>query len=170
MVSANGAEHSTCRKANKNAVFLEIEGKPHPLLMPRAGLEPARPYGQRIFLPLRLSPPEIRAKGRIKSKDFKVHYFCLLPFYFCLPFGSWSGRCLLHASLWMFRREPSRLYTLPILARKPALARRCHQRSRYGPVKVSPNLTPFTQQFPDRRAQNSLSPQRLPIPPPRHMH
>ena len=40
-------------------------------LVPRAGLEPARPYGQRIFLPLRLSPPE-------KS-------------------SLWSGRCLLRA-------------------------------------------------------------------------
>jgi hypothetical protein len=30
---------------------------PEELVVPGAGLEPARPYGQRIFLPLRLSPP-----------------------------------------------------------------------------------------------------------------
>src|SRR5262249_41495145 len=55
---------------------------------------------QGIFVPLWLSPPG--------------------------PSGLWSGRCLLHAPRWVFRREPSRLYTLPAPG-GPALARRSHQ-------------------------------------------
>lgn len=67
------------------------------MFLPRAGLEPARPYGQRIFLPLRLSPPEIKGKskkvkGKVKTKALMISAR-LLPFYFyLLPFLSlWSG-------------------------------------------------------------------------------
>jgi hypothetical protein len=42
----------------------------------------------------------------------------------------------------MFRREPSRLYTLLVSL---ALARRCHS---VDAAKVSPNLTPSTPAFP----------------------
>ncbi len=78
--------------------------------------------------------------------------------------GLWSGRCLLRAARWaMFRREPSRLYTLPaccfasLSSALPAVLT----------VKVSPTLTPFTPAFPSG-VLNYLSPLRLPIPPPRH--
>jgi hypothetical protein len=105
-------------------------------VMPRAGLEPARPYDQRIFLPLRLSPPVI---------------------------SLWSGRCLLHASEAMFRREPSRLYTLLVITASTSLSSALPSViSRANPVKVSPTLTPFTQAFPSHVLKH-LSPSRLPF-------
>jgi hypothetical protein len=61
------------------------------------------------------------------------------------------GRCLLHAALAPFRREPSRLYTLPLQNIWTALARRCRHRrvsNVYSPATGSPTLTPSTQRFP----------------------
>ena len=37
-----------------------------------AGLEPARPYGQQIFLPLRLSPPKKFVVWTISSPSFET--------------------------------------------------------------------------------------------------
>jgi hypothetical protein len=70
--------------------------------MPGAGLEPARPYGQRIFLPLRLSPPAHAVRGL--GDAFSVR-----------PAGRLGGSRLV-STLCRFSRHTV-----------PALARRCHQ-------------------------------------------
>src|SRR5262249_10553823 len=93
--------------------------------------------------------------GACAPRDFRT----TIAFATC-PAGSlWSGRCLLPAPDRVFRREPSRLYTLPAArAGRPALARRCHQPG----WKGLPTLTPFTRGFP-ARVLNSLSPLCLPF-------
>jgi hypothetical protein len=50
-----------------------------------------------------------RTRTAFWARGFSYHYG-----FRHLKVSLWSGRCLLHASLKMFRREPSRLYTLLI--------------------------------------------------------
>lgn len=64
----------------------------------------------------------------------------------------------------MFRREPSRLYTL-LGSIEPNLSSALPSAQA---EKVSPTLTPFTPEFPAEVLKLTSSPSRMPFPPPRH--
>jgi hypothetical protein len=111
-------------------------------LMPRAGVEPARPK---------------------RSTDFLT----TITFATRKKIGLWSGRCLLHTSikyLQVLRREPSRLYTLLATLQAANLSSALPSAL---PVKASPTLTPFTLEFPTN-VLKSIKSVASAIPPPRH--
>ncbi len=109
---------------------------PEQIVVRAEGVEPTQPCGQRIFLPLRLSPPSPKdALGR----SVKVWG---LDYPFTVPRTS-GGRC-----------RPSSLYTFP------------KHRFGLGsglPLKVSPNLSSFASPVSQRALKFCLSPPRLPF-------
>jgi hypothetical protein len=94
-----------------------------------------------------------RTRTAFWARGFSYHYSFRYPPLFsgltvCGLDDAFSMHVLFYACLirageqTMFRREPSRLYTLLVSL---ALARRCHSADA---AKVSPNLTPSTPAFP----------------------
>jgi hypothetical protein len=94
-----------------------------------------------------------RTRTAFWARGFSYHYnFRYLPLFSNPTVCGLDDAFSVHVSLpacfiqtseqTMFRREPSRLYTLLVSL---ALARRCHSADA---AKVSPNLTPSTPAFP----------------------
>jgi hypothetical protein len=93
-----------------------------------------------------------RTRTAFWARGFSYHYnFRYLPIFSSPTVCGLDDAFSVHVSLpvlfeqankTMFRREPSRLYTLLVSL---ALARRCHSADA---AKVSPNLTPSTPAFP----------------------
>ena len=115
-------------------------------LVPRAGLEPARPFGPEDFL-----TTIAFATYRLLGAQQFVVWTMPSPFSFQFRFAPGKSNPVKND----VRREPSRLYTLLVFnlesqiadlkSSESALARRCHSANA---VKVSPNLTPSTPVFP----------------------
>lgn len=91
---------SGCNNMQDGSILAGIAGIMESYLVRAEGIEPSRPCGLRIFIPLRLSPPR---QGRVRGLDY--------------PFTVPHMR---------FRCCPSSLYTFPEIL--PGLARDCHCR------------------------------------------
>src|SRR5262245_47171056 len=119
--------------------------------MPRAGLEPARPFGPEDFL----TTITFATCRSIQVRQFVVWTMPSPCMFHCLPY--------LTGEQTMFRREPSRLYTLLVSL---ALARRCHSAPFSGCCEGFAEFDSIHAGVSIRRAQitsNNLSPLCLPF-------
>jgi hypothetical protein len=130
-------------------------------VMPAEGVEPTRPCDQRIFLPLRLSPPSsksaLRRLRRGSGSGLSLHRAPDNPASLKLRRTSQEFRCC-----------PSSLYTFPeftsgLGSGLPFEVSRRRQHGVSPLVKVSPNLSSSASPVSQRALKFCLSPPRLPF-------